>query len=104
MIFMETDEQEAIEEAESRKLDALLRQQRINTINTLKSQNERLVRELAWAIEAIEPSDRNIKRLREAKAALPATSPACMLLTSTIFSPRPGLPLNGRNFPAFLMR
>ena len=41
---METDEQEAIEEAESRKLDALLRQQRINTINTLKSQNERLVR------------------------------------------------------------
>ncbi len=39
---MKTDEQEAMEEAESRKLDAMLRQQRIDRITELEVENKEL--------------------------------------------------------------
>lgn len=74
---MKTDEQEAIEEAESRKLDALLRQQRIDTINrqqgeitTLKAQNERLVRALESMLEPNQVIWKAIEAKKEAKALL----------------------------------
>lgn len=38
-------------------------------------QNERLVTELTWAIEAIDRTDRNIIRLRQAKALLAEVKP-----------------------------